>query len=151
MHYDERGFTLLETILVMMIVALTMAVITPSIQAVLKDHHLYSSARQVAWTLRAARQEAIYQGRDVNVRFYVSNDTYLWNDSRFHLLGSTEFEGVPNFPTEIGRVPACIFQASGRPRTGGTVVLEGDHQRLYVIVSSVAGRIRISPSPPASW
>lgn len=151
MAYDERGFTLLELLLVMLITALSLAVVTPSLQHVAGKMQLHNNTQSMAWVLRSAQQQAIYSGQDNMVRFYFSNNSYLAG-STFYYLEGAEYAALPNFPTQIGRVPACIFQPSGIPRAGGTVVLRNRQQDTsYVIVSPVAGRIRVSTEPPAGW
>lgn len=151
MPCDERGFTLLELILVMLITTLSLAIITPSLQHQAGKMQLEGNARKMAWILRLNQQQAIYSGQDKMVRFYPAVNAYLAGDT-FHYLEGAEYAALPNFPTQIGRVPACVFQPSGIPRAGGTVVLRNNRQdKSYVIVSPVAGRIRISADPPASW
>ncbi|MGI6435083.1 MAG: prepilin-type N-terminal cleavage/methylation domain-containing protein [Syntrophomonadaceae bacterium] len=151
MACDDKGFTLLELLLVLLITVLSLAVITPSLQHLAGKMQLHSNARKMAWVLRSNQQQAIYSGHDEMVRFYFSVNSYLAGDTFYYLEGA-EYAALPNFPTQIGRVPACIFQPSGIPRAGGTVVLKnGQQDKSYVIVSPVAGRIRVSSEPPASW
>lgn len=151
MACDEKGFTLLELLLVLLITALSLAMFTPALQHMAGKTQLHSSARKMAWVLRSNQQQAIYSGQDETVRFYLSINSYLAGNTFYNLEGA-EYAALPNFPTQIGRVPACIFQPSGIPRAGGTVALRnGQQDASYVIVSPVAGRIRVSTEPPAGW
>lgn len=149
---DEKGFTLLELLLVLLITTLSLVVATPAMERVMARQGLENSAEQMAWVIRSAQQEAIYSGQDQMVRFYYSTNSYLAGTSTRYYLQGAEYAAVPNFPTQVGRVPACIFQPSGVPRSGGTVVLmNGADETRYVIVSPVAGRIRIADQPPSGW
>lgn len=149
---DEKGFTLLELLLVLLITALSLVVATPALERVISRQGLENSAEQMAWVLRAAQQEAIYSGQDQMVRFYYSTNSYLAGTSTRYYLDGADYAAIPNFPTQVSRVPACIFQASGIPRSGGTVVLVNlENENRYVIVSPVAGRVRIAEQPPTDW
>jgi type II secretion system protein H len=149
---DEKGFTLLELLLVLLITAFSLAAATPALEQAMSRQRLDSSALQLAWVLRSAQEEAIYSGQDNMVRFYYATNSYLAGTSTRYYLEGAQYAAVPNFPTQIGRVPACIFQPSGIPRSGGTVVLvNSQNEQRYVIVSPVAGRVRISDQPPAGW
>lgn len=151
MACDEKGFTLLELLVVMLITAFSLVAAAPALEQVIARQRLDNSAQQMAWTLRSAQQKAIYSGQEQMVRFYYSTNSYLMGTTRYYLDGA-QYAAIPNFPTRIGRVPACIFQPSGIPRSGGTVVLmNGGEDTYYVIVSPVAGRIRVADQPPASW
>ncbi|MGI6469068.1 MAG: prepilin-type N-terminal cleavage/methylation domain-containing protein [Syntrophomonadaceae bacterium] len=151
MPCDDKGFTLLELILVMLIVSFSLVALAPALEQVIARQRLENSAEMMGWVLRSAQQKAIYSGQSQMVRFYYSNNSYLMDTTRYYLDGA-QYAALPNFPTRIGQVPACIFQPSGIPRAGGTVVLMNEEgQTSYVIVSPVAGRIRVSDHPPASW
>ncbi len=152
MGCDERGFTLLELLLVLLITTFSLVAATPALEQVMTRQCLDSSAQQMAWVLRSAQQEAIYSGQDQMVRFYFSTNSYLSGTSTRYYLEGAQYAANPNFPTQVGRVPACIFQPSGIPRSGGTVVLmNGEEEHRYIIVSPVAGRIRVASQPPAGW
>lgn len=149
---DEKGFTLLELIMVLFITVLSLAIVAPSLQHVLAKMQLKSNTRQMAWVLRSSQQQAIYSGQSNMVRFYNQIDAYRQQDGPLCYLEGTEYAAVPSFTTKINGMPYCAFQASGIPTSGGTVTLRNSRKDLmYVIVNPVAGRIRVSNSPPANW
>lgn len=149
---NHDGFTLLEVLLTLLIIVLAGSLAVPTLQAVLHDQDLEADAHELAWVLRLARQEALYTGAPSYVKFYCSNDTYVYQDTRYEFNPGISYTGTPTFPTRVGSIPACVFLPTGRPGAGGTVVLGGSNeQRRYIIVNPVAGRIRISEEPPQSW
>lgn len=148
----HNGFTMLEVLLTLLIIILAGSLAVPSLHAVLCNQDLEADAHELAWVLRLARQESLYSGMPSYVKFYCSNDTYIYGETRYQFNPGISYTGTPTFPTRVGTIPACIFLPSGHPGAGGTVVLGGSNgQQRYIIVNPVAGRIRISEQPPQGW
>ncbi len=71
----SRGFTLIELVLVMLIVALLLAVVAPSLGGLLRSQRLDQSARTVAAMLREARTHAAAEARPVRVVIDTEDNT----------------------------------------------------------------------------
>lgn len=149
---NDKGYTLIELIAVMAILALAAAITFPALAQPLVNAKLESDARQMASALRMARQEAITSGQPRTVIFYPGNDKYkILGQSTYYLKSGINYVGDTTFTMRSGGKPACAFSPSGAPSSGGTVTLQSQAGRLYIIVNPVAGRVRISDSPPTSW
>jgi len=142
----------LELLIVIVLMGLIFSMTTPLFAKTLASVRLKSDARQVASLLRLARQAAISSGQGKMVVFYPNNAKYkIVGQTPYNLESGISFVGTTTFTTRVGGLPACGFSPSGAPSSGGTITLGNSDNRLYVIVNPVAGRVRISTSPPDNW
>ncbi len=149
---NNKGFTLIELLLVFLISALCLSLSWPALDRVYQHYALESTSSQLAWTLRYARSEAMLLGQPCNIRFYVPVNRYRSETDSYSLAEGVEFAGIPTFPSRIGSIPVCSFNATGAPAGGGTVVLKNRlNDKKYIIVNPVAGKVRISDNPPENW
>ncbi len=136
----------------MALLALTFTLMAPSFSGILKSAQLNADARKMASVLKLARQEAISTGQPRTVVFYPGNQKYKINGgASYSLSQGVNFIGTTSFPKGGSGLPVCGFSPSGAPSSGGTVTLGNNMKKLYLIVNPVAGRIRISTTPPDNW
>ncbi len=150
----QRGYTLLEILLVLAIISVLMAVSIPRFGYMMERQELATEARQLANHFRLAQQKAVTTGQNCRLHFYLYGDRYRTDfpsgRENFYLPQGIDYAWV-NFPQYDGRfgVRELYFLPSGAPNRGGTVGLrnrEGD--RIYIIVTPATGRVRISHEPP---
>ncbi len=156
------GYTLLEAVLTLSILAALVAMALPSFQGTLTERRASYTAAEVQRVLRAAQQLATAQGgrfRRVEARFSHGEGPRVelwgvpWQETALPAvpLGSATLgqgrttvrrSGVPEF--------TVAFAASGSPLPGsqGTLEVRDGVAVRYVLVSAVTGRVRISSSPP---
>lgn len=133
----------------MAIIVLISAIAYPSLARPLDDAKLDTDARQMADVLRMARQQAITTGQTTTVVFYPANAKYKINGQSFvNLKAGIRFVGLTSFTTRFNTLPACTFSPTGAPGSGGTVTLTNGSDLIYIIVNPVAGRVRVSDTPP---
>jgi Tfp pilus assembly protein FimT len=136
----------------MAIVVLAAGIAAPVLAKTAASVQLQADARQMASLLRMARQQAMTSGQPTTVVFYPSSAKYKLMGSAYHYLRpGIRYVGNTTFTVKSGGQPVCGFYPSGAPSSGGTVTLGNSSERRYVIVNPVAGRIRVSDSPPADW
>lgn len=148
----NKGFTLVEIIVCMLILSICMTLAWPILDRVYQSHALDSASSQLAWTLRSARSAAMMEGIYKDVRFYTPVNSYKTSDGVRELPIGIKYAGTPTFPSRVGSIPACIFNSAGAPSGGGTVVLKNKlNEKRYVIVNPVAGKVKVSLDPPENW
>jgi len=70
---DQKGFTTVETIVVVAIIGIVLAITIPYFGSAMRRSRLTSEARQIYMPLLKARLEAIKRGNNVNVE--ISTDS----------------------------------------------------------------------------
>lgn len=148
---QTKGFTLIELLVVLAVTAVLVAVIWPHI-TVLSRWKVQTAAASIVSDLRLARQEAIATGQVSKVVFFIYTNSYqlrLPGENRLvNLPEGIFFEGI----TFQGNPPYVHFNMLGHPSGGGTIILNscrGD--KLYVVVTPVTGRVKVSRTPPEHW
>ncbi|GEM_PF-285016 len=150
------GYSLVELLLVVGISFLVLVVVIPAYKNTNTHRALFMAARQMAQDIRACQQENMCApGMSVEIVFDVVGDCY-------YLASGVKILRKVVLPAEVDlaavrfsdRGNALSFNSSGVPRPGGgTLTLKGRNESFfyYVIVAPVTGRVRVSPTPPASW
>ncbi|MFZ2330846.1 MAG: GspH/FimT family protein [Atribacterota bacterium] len=147
---SKNGFTLLELMVVIAIVSTLSVWLFKGIFIAKSNLDLNMAAQQLAATLKECQSCAMYTGSDYKVEFYPSINRYRvfcdYNVIKDVQLGNIILH-YTNFT--IGRVR---FYSLGTPSMGGTVTLKTKYGKtLYVIMTPVTARVRISDKPPANW
>jgi general secretion pathway protein H len=145
-----RGFTLLELVVVLIVMALVAVVATPSLMGQLGSVQARAAAREVAAALRQARSDAI--GANVDLAFAVDTDahTYAIEGRAPHRL-PTDL-AISLFTAESERLSstagAIRFFPDGSS-TGGEIALASSAGTSVVRVEWLTGQIRIEEGGPA--
>jgi prepilin-type N-terminal cleavage/methylation domain-containing protein len=140
----SAGFTLLELILVVMILALIASLAVTRMDLMVPKYRLRGAVRQTASILQLARSKAAASGRDVYVRVYLS-------EGKYELLVPNQKEDQPwvpaDTPEELIPPPQYEFQSvfSGALPEGPefvNVILGSEADQT---VSTGRAQIRVSP------
>lgn len=144
MNWSNRGFTQIELLMVLAIMVILAAISLPRFDQVMEQHKLNTDARQLAWVLRSARQEAITAGQTQRVVFRIHQRQYSMGGTTFTLSRDIEFLGSTSFKT-VGGLPMCGFTPSGAPTPqAGTAILKNKYGRqISVVVNVDTGRVRV--------
>lgn len=145
MAIGQRGFTLLEMLLVLAIMAMVLAVAPPLLSAAMPGLQLKGSARSIAAALRQARSKAITEGRATTL------DVDL-EQRQAQVDGSGNSVSIPS-SIEIVLTTAdqeLTDEQHGRIRfypdgtsTGGRVALKHGSSGYDIDVDWLTGRIQI--------
>lgn len=133
----ERGFTVVELIIVLLIAGMIVSLVLPSVSGTLESGRLRAAAGEVRATFTLARTQAASGGRDRVVTFHLDRGTY----------------GVDG---EERLVPEGVAIASAR--AGAETVEEGDlrvrffpdgsaEEAEIVLTSRGGGRLRVVVDP----
>ncbi len=149
MVFKTRGVTLIELLLVTALLGLILLLAYPSFGPMRSKYTLEKDAKQMAWTLRSARQKAITTGEPQYVEFKPYAGKYEYNEEEIKLSDGIKYVGTTTFPKRSNGMIICSFACTGVPANGGTVTLKDKYNNyLYIIVNPVGGRVRISTVPP---
>ncbi len=146
----QRGFTLLELMVVLVIAAIMMTVVPPMISSALPGAQLKSAARQLAAGLRSARNQALVSRQETSLvvdlekhRFRVSgrkHDYPIPESLKIDLLTvESELLGEK-------RGGIRFFPQGGS--TGGRITLSNGKRALGVDVDWLTGKVRILQPEP---
>ena len=139
----EKGFSLIELVIVLVIVGLSISLVTPSLSRFSKTIELKAAAKKISGILRYYRSEAIQQGKVHQVLF----DSNL-REVRIQSLGPSEEKILKNkYPLPVGvqikevnipapqypdDFPVIEFYPSGGSN-GGSILLDSQERKGFRI------------------
>jgi len=141
----QRGFTLLEIILVMAIIALASVLAAAAMGGGFRGMQLSGSAKQIASNLRFTRAQAIATGQPQ--RFLIDPHAHTWKAPKSHhgeippklaiaFIGAREVQPHPG-------EGAIAFFPDGAS-TGGRVQLSSGKAQWTVDVAWLTGQVRVT-------
>ena len=141
---SQRGFSILELALAMMLVALVMVFTLPDpSDQNYPTFRLDSAAREIAGELHAAKVKAISRNRRFRVNFNAANDTYQVEQE---VAGVWQSAGTTKNLTsglEIVSASDPIFSTTGITTGQSTIVLWNADGYTKTVAVSVAGHTEI--------
>lgn len=146
----QRGFTLLEILLVLALLGLAYALVPPFIAVGGSTTELKAAARKVAAGLRLARTQAILHGQETALHFDVeARQLYLDGEARRHSLPKAVRIEVFTAESEVSadtRMAAIRFYPNGSS-TGGRVTLAMGEWAFMVDVDWLTGQVEVLDAP----
>jgi prepilin-type N-terminal cleavage/methylation domain-containing protein len=150
-----KGFTLIELMVVVGIIILLLGFSLNGLDYLIQWNKLNTAAALLSSELKNAQSRAFYEGVYYKIEFYATFDCPTLN--RYRIYKQTEFceeirlKGVELFKTNFTS-NKVFFYPNGVPSMGGTVTFKNKRGKvLYVIMTPVTARVRISPEPPENW
>ncbi len=142
---NKNGFTLIELIITLCILALLLGLAYPSFDKVIERQALASYSRQLAGDIRYVRHRNI--NGNTMIRIHLTNDRYTIRQGLTILEAKEAPRGV-SFLNEIGSY--LSFSAHGVPIGMGatTIRLTNSYGHIYEVIIAVnTGRVRFQPHP----
>ena len=151
----NKGYTLIELMVVVVIISLLLGLGINGISSLIQWSKLNTAAAILSSELKSAQSRAFYEGVYYKIEFYATFDCPTLNKYRIYkqteLYEEIRLEGVELFKTNFTD-NNVYFYPNGVPGQGGTVTLKNKRGKvLYVIMTPVTARVRISPDPPENW
>lgn len=146
-----EGVSLMELLVVISLLGIIALIAFPAVGMGMDYYLLETTARSLAVNMRLAQSHAVTTNHVTYLVFFRMSNLYY-----VELSGNKEWVDIPeeiricaiNFP-RTGGWETLSFNSIGTPNQGGHIGLEnrkGD--KLYVIITPVTGRVRISKNPP---
>jgi prepilin-type N-terminal cleavage/methylation domain-containing protein len=105
----ERGFSLVEMLIVVAIVAVMAAVALPNIGQYIRNYRIKGAAQAVAGELQSARSRAIMSNTNLGVSFVVlDRDTYRFVQEDVPAASVERFGPLRRLPTGVFFVPSGL-------------------------------------------
>ncbi|MBW8458691.1 MAG: GspH/FimT family pseudopilin [Thiobacillus sp.] len=145
----QAGFTLLELLVVLALLAMTYALIPPMFAVGGSTAELKAGARQVAAGLRKARSQAIVSRGEATLTLDVEAHSFLLSgDSKPRKLPQQAEIGVYTAQGEVtdASTAAIRFYPDGSS-TGGRVSLAMGERKFLVDVDWLTGQVEILDTP----
>lgn len=122
---SRRGFTLVEVLIVLALVAMLLFFTVPGLKDVLKGSKLTSTADQIVNDFNLAKQTALKESVPVEVRFYKFRDPAARNEERFGAYQCFKLKQDMNSPSDYTkpRVAVPVFEKV-KPIPQGVVLVE---------------------------
>lgn len=139
----SQGFTLLEVLLVLAILAGTGFILLVKIPVQMEERNLSLASTRLMQDLREARQSALAERIYYEVRFYPSNNTY-------RIYRQSDLQRSQSLPQGISyaNTPSSVrFGANGNvvflgTNQTGIVALTNGKTTRHIITALISGRVR---------
>lgn len=133
-----KGFTLLETVVVLAILGIVLTIAVPKAKPFLKSKEI-KEVKVLAYCLKETKRLSLKSG--VSHTFFIHGDTYGIKDIKGRIIYREALEVLQ--PAEGGNLNEVSFTGKGRPdmESSGRFILEGV-ERYAIIIAPVTGNIR---------
>jgi type II secretory pathway pseudopilin PulG len=146
----NSGFTLIELVVIVGIISILLVISFKGLLNMKQNMDLNRVAHQLEATLKNCQSKAMYTGSYYKIEFHQNLNRYrIFKDfvaDRTIQLENIIIHNVNFTDNKVG------FNKNGSPSMGGTVTLKTKNgKKLYVIMTPVTARTRVSTAPPANW
>ena len=146
----NKGYTLIELMVVVGIISLLLAFSLNGIYNLIQWNKLNTAAAMLSSELKNTQSRAFYEGVYYKLQFWPTLDRYrIYKQTE--LIDDIILKDIDLFNTNFTD-DNVYFYPNGVPSMGGTVTLKNKRGKvLYVIMTPVTARVRVSPEPPDNW
>jgi len=160
--HPAAGFTLVEIIVVVLILAICAAVVIPNVVNT-SDMQATSAARMIAADLQYAQSLAIASQDPISVTFDVSAEQYFLHKANEsapldHPITKQDyvtdfrsrrgFERLDVVSASFGGTAVVTFDELGAPESAGTVILQAGPHVYQVDVATATGKVTVASTGP---
>lgn len=145
-----KGFTLIELMVVVGIISLLLGLGINGLDYLIQWNKLNTAAALLSSELKNTQSRAFYEGVYYKLQFWPTLDRYrIYKQTE--LIDDIILKDIDLFNTNFTN-NQVFFYPNGVPSMGGTVTLKNKRGKvLYVIMTPVTARVRVSPDPPENW
>lgn len=148
---DERAFSLLELVLVLLLLGVSMLIVVPNISKGLDDRKVRGSALGLAAAARDLRSRALSDGMPQELVVNSLQNSYLVGRMReIHLPADVKFIAVEGGES-LDRDRKKFYFFPNGSALGGAIGLADDDQAnsYYIRVEPLTGKIEVSRGNPS--
>lgn len=137
----HRGFTLLELVIVMTLLAIIGGIAMPRYTASLAHHRAEAAARRIAADLAYLRQQARFTSSSKTIAFDLATHQYSGSITTVS-LGDDPYKAVI-LSVDFGGDAEIVFDGYGIPDSGGTVLIQAGHRQKTITLDGDSGRVTV--------
>jgi prepilin-type N-terminal cleavage/methylation domain-containing protein len=146
----NKGYTLIELMVVVVIISLLLGLGINGLNNLIQWNKLNRAAAILSSELKNTQSKAFYEGVYYKLQFWPSLDRYRVY-KQTELIDDIILENIYLFNSNFTD-DNVYFYPNGVPSMGGTVTLKNRRGKvLYVIMTPVTARVRVSTEPPENW
>ena len=140
----------MELMVVVCIISLLLGLGINGLDYLIQWNKLNTAAALLSSELKNSQSRAFYEGVWYKIDFWESLDRYrIYKQTE--LVEDIILKDIDLFNSNFTN-DKVYFYPNGVPNMGGTVTLKNKRGKvLYVIMTPVTARVRISPEPPDNW
>ncbi len=145
-----KGYTLIELMVIVGIVSLLLGLSLNGLDYLIQLNNLKTAAALLGSGLKNIQSRAFYEGVYYKLQFWPTLDRYrVYRQTE--LINDIILKDIDLFNTNFTD-NNLYFYPNGVPGQGGTITLKNRRGKIiYVIMTPVTARVRVSPEPPESW
>jgi len=146
----NKGYTLIELMVVAGIIALLLGFGISGLDYLIQWNKLNTTAALLSSELKNTQSRAFYEGLYYKLQFWPTLDRYrIYKQTE--LIDDIILKDIDLSNTNFTD-NNIYFYPNGVPSMGGTITLKNRRGKvLYVIMTPVTARVRVSPDPPENW
>jgi len=146
----NKGYTIIELMVVVGIISLLLGLSLNGLYNLMQWSKLNRAAVILSSELKNTQSRAFYEGVWYKIDFWESLDRYrIYKQTEVYK--DVQLEDIDLFNSNFTD-DKVYFYPNGVPSMGGTVTLKNKRGKiLYVIMTPVTARVRVSLDPPENW
>ncbi|NOQ64658.1 MAG: prepilin-type N-terminal cleavage/methylation domain-containing protein [Methyloprofundus sp.] len=141
----QYGFTLIELLIVIVVIAMTAAVVAPNIGSGNKTASLNAAAREIASGLRYTRGHALSYSKETTLLFNLEDNTYRITDKKktYKIAKDIEVSLEIAESQQVDEAHGGIRFFPDGSSTGGRIILEIAENKHQLDVNWLTGHVDI--------
>jgi general secretion pathway protein H len=140
----EKGFTLLELIIVMLLISIIAAIATVSFVNTLPAGKFYAAVREIVATIKHAKTLAQITGENQAVEIDLDAKRYgIEGRGERGLPPDTDIEVVDALAGEVRQGKYYLVFYAGGGFEGGTVILKNKKKSISISIDPIVGAVAI--------
>ena len=166
MNKTSRGFSLIEVLVVVIVIAVLAAIAIPNLTGLYQGARIREAARDITSELRRTRQLGIAKAREYRLCVNLDSEQYMIegglasNSAAAEACGAAGgdweqeigWSGLPegvniscstDGGTDTTGTIAYKFSPNGRGTSGSIYLVDGAGNRFKIVVTSTTGRVRV--------
>jgi prepilin-type N-terminal cleavage/methylation domain-containing protein len=146
----NKGYTLIELMVVVGIITLLLGLGINGLDYLIQWNKLNTAAALLSSELKNTQSKAFYEGVYYKLQFWPTLDRYrIYKQTE--LIDDIILKDIDLFNANFTD-NNLYFYPNGVPSMGGTITFKNKRGKiLYVIMTPVTARVRVSPKPPDNW